>query len=176
MRSASPPTRTSNRNWSVAKLRIIGFDPGTARTGWGLIEVEGSKYAHLDSGLIETPASEEPAVRLRQLSEEVEAVLQAAEADQASVEKLFFNSNVTTAMAVSEARGIVLLACAKAKLPVGEYTPLQIKQSVSAYGRADKTQVGRMVTKLLALKESPKPDDVADALAAAICHAGRARL
>lgn len=160
----------------MAKLRIIGFDPGTARTGWGVIEVDGSQYAHVDSGLIETPAGEEPAVRLAQLSREAETVLAAARADQASVEKLFFNSNVTTAMAVSEARGVILLACAQATLPVSEYTPLQIKQSVSAYGRAEKAQVGRMVTKLLGLKEAPKPDDVADALAAAICHAGRTRL
>ncbi|MSU75965.1 crossover junction endodeoxyribonuclease RuvC [Patescibacteria group bacterium] len=157
-------------------MRIIGVDPGIARTGWGVIEVEGTKYSHVSSGLIETPAGKDPAKRLEQLSGEIEKVLKSAKADQASVEKLFFNTNITTAMAVSEARGVILLACSKAKLPISEYTPLQIKQSVSSYGQASKDQVGRMVARLLKLPKAPKPDDVADALATAICHAGRARL
>lgn len=153
-------------------VRIVGIDPGTARTGWGVIEVDGSQHRHVDSGLIETPSGKDPSARLEQLADEIAAVLAAASADQAAVEKLFFNTNVSTAMAVSEARGVILLACSQAKLPVSEYTPIQIKQSVSSYGQAGKDQVGRMVARLLKLKEAPKPDDVADALAAAICHAG----
>ncbi len=155
--------------------RIIGFDPGTARTGYGVIECEGSRIAAVSHGLIETPSGESAAHRLDLLYTEVERVLAAARADEAAVERLFFATNTTTAMAVAEARGVIMLACARAKLPTSEYTPLQVKQSVAAYGQAGKRQVADMVVRLLKLKETPKPDDVTDALAVAICHSGNRR-
>jgi crossover junction endodeoxyribonuclease RuvC len=154
----------------VASPRIIGFDPGTARTGYGVIESDGPSLRMVSAGLIETPAGLEPAERLKQLAAEVAKVLADHRPQTAAVERLFFSTNVKTAMSVAEARGVILAECARAGLPVGEYTPPQVKQSVSASGGADKGQVARMVTRLLNLKETPKPDDVTDALAVAICH------
>jgi crossover junction endodeoxyribonuclease RuvC len=152
--------------------RIVAFDPGTARTGYGIIETEGNRLTAVGHGLIETPAGESAAHRLDLLATKVERVLAEAGAAEAAVERLFFATNTTTAMAVAEARGVIMLACARAKLPTSEYTPLQVKQSVAAYGQAGKQQVAAMVVRLLNLKETPKPDDVTDALAVAICHSG----
>jgi crossover junction endodeoxyribonuclease RuvC len=157
-------------------VRIIGFDPGTARTGYGIIDCAGNKSVSVKYGLIETPAGESASHRLDLLYTEVEKVLAEANATEAAVERLFFSTNTTTAMAVAEARGVIMLACAKAKLPTSEYTPLQVKQSVAAYGQAGKQQVAAMVVRLLNLKETPKPDDVTDALAVAICHSGNRRM
>ena len=155
--------------------RIIGFDPGTARTGYGIIDCAGNALTVVSHGLIETPAGESAAHRLDLLATEVERVLAEADAAEAAIERLFFTTNTTTAMAVAEARGVIMLGCARAKLPVHDYTPLQVKQSVAAYGQAGKQQVAAMVVRLLSLKETPKPDDVTDALAVAICHSGNRR-
>lgn len=156
--------------------RIIGFDPGTARTGYGVIDCAGNRYQAVSHGLIETPAGESAAHRLDLLSTAVEKLLAETDADESAIEQLFFSTNTKTAMAVAEARGVIMLACNRAKLPVHEYTPLQVKQSVTAYGQAGKQQVASMVVRLLKLKETPKPDDVTDALAIAICRAGFARI
>lgn len=157
-------------------IRIVGFDPGTARTGYGVIDCSGNRYQAVSHGIIETPAGEPAAHRLDQLSTAVEKLLAETKADESAIEQLFFSNNAKTAMAVAEARGVIMLACARAKLPVHEYTPLQVKQSVAAYGQAGKQQVAAMVVRLLKLKETPKPDDVTDALAVAICRAGYARI
>lgn len=152
---------------------IMGIDPGTARTGWGVIEAAGNKRRFLACGLISTPAGETPARRLRTLAEAVDGLLAEHRPDGVALEKLFFAANAKTAIAVAEARGVILSACAGASLEVAEYTPMQVKQGVSGYGGADKRQVGQMVERLLGLKEAPKPDDVADALAIALCHGNR---
>lgn len=154
----------------MARVRILGIDPGTARTGYGVVDRDGSSLNHVASGLISTPAGEDPAKRLAMLTEQLSEVLDTHQPEVVAVEKLFFSSNVSTAMRVAEARGVLIATCATAKLPVVEYTPPQIKQTVSGYGGAGKTQVTTMVVKLLGLKEAPKPDDVADALAIALCH------
>lgn len=151
-------------------VRILGLDPGTARTGYGIIEREGNRTVLIDAGLLSTPAGEEPAHRLVSLADQLNEVIAAASPAAVAIEKLYFQTNVTTAMSVSEARGVLLATCAAAKLPIAEYTPLQVKQSVTSYGGADKRQVALMVTKLLGLKTTPKPDDVTDAIAIALCH------
>lgn len=151
-------------------VRILGLDPGTARTGYGVIErgPDGTKL--IKAGVLSTPAGDEPAARLASLSAQLEKVLTTHSPAEAAIEKLFFAKNTTTAMQVAEARGVLLAVCAKAKLRIGEYTPMQVKQSVSGYGGAGKSQVAEMVVRILKLKEAPKPDDAADAVAIALCH------
>lgn len=153
--------------------RILGIDPGTARTGFGLVERDGQTLTMLDCGLITTIAGESAERRLVQLADSLGDVLAESQPDAVAVERLFFAANTTTALAVAEARGVILLTCAKAGLAVAEYTPLQVKQAVAAYGQAGKAQVSEMVCRLLKLKTAPKPDDVTDALAIAICHSHR---
>lgn len=151
-------------------MRIIGIDPGTGILGFGVIEVNKGKAQLVDAGVIRTPVKEDDAVRLQTIYEEISDIIASAKPDEMSVEKLFFAQNVTTAMTVAQARGVVLLAGKQAGLPIHEYTPLQIKQALTGYGRADKKQIQEMVRVILQLKEVPKPDDCADALAAAITH------
>lgn len=151
-------------------LRIVGIDPGTARVGWGLIEGDKQKYTMLQYGCIETDKTKQPYHRLQEIYQEVYGILTTERPDQVVVEQLFFARNVTTAMAVSQARGVILLAAAHANLPVYEYTPMQVKQSITGHGRAEKPQMQAMVKLLLKLKEIPKPDDAADALAIALTH------
>ena len=151
---------------------IIGFDPGVADTGYGIIREEGNRLVCLGYGSIKTPAKTELPSRLKTIFEEVTRLLSEYKPTQAGIEQLFFSKNVTTAMAVGQARGVVLLAIEQAGLPVVEFTPNQVKQSVSSYGAAGKEQVQRMVQMLLNLKDIPKPDDAADALAIAICASG----
>lgn len=158
---------------SVSKgrvMRILGLDPGTARTGFGLIERDGQQVRMIECGLLETKPGPSPAERLQDIAQQLEKLLSRTKPDAVAVEKLFFATNSKTAMAVAEARGVILATCTAAGLQPGEYTPLQIKQSVAAYGQASKTQVATMVCKLLHLKETPKPDDVTDSLAVALCH------
>lgn len=150
---------------------ILGIDPGTATTGFGLIKKDKSKLKLLKYGLITTPANLSTAERLDKLYKELNSLLKKQKPDIAAVEDIFFFKNLKTAIKVSQARGVILLTIAKAKIPVAEYTPLQIKQAVACYGRAEKIQVQKMVKVLLGLKEIPKPDDAADALAVAICCA-----
>jgi crossover junction endodeoxyribonuclease RuvC len=151
-------------------MRIIGIDPGTGILGFGVIEVEKSKAKMVDAGVIRTPVKEDDAVRLQTIFDELSEIIEATKPDQMSVEKLFFAQNVTTAMTVAQARGVVLLCGRRAGLEIFEYTPLQIKQALTGYGRAEKRQIQEMVRTVLQLKEIPKPDDCADALAAAITH------
>lgn len=150
---------------------ILGIDPGTAIMGYGLIEQKGHNLSALDYSCWRTPAHTPLAERLLMLYEQIAPYLRLHTPDHIAVEELFFNRNTTTALAVGHARGVVLLAGAQQGLPIYEYTPLQVKQAVVGYGKAEKNQVQQMVKGLLSLDEIPKPDDTADALAVAICHA-----
>ncbi len=151
-------------------MRILGVDPGTALTGFGIIDYEKTGTQLVAGGVIRTPAKQELAKRLATIFQEMSSLIKEYRPEQVAVEHLYFASNVSTAMSVSQARGVVLLCAAQAKLPISEYTPLQVKQAVTGYGRAEKKQIQEMVRTLLGLKELPKPDDAADAIAIAICH------
>jgi crossover junction endodeoxyribonuclease RuvC len=155
---------------------VLGIDPGTAITGYGLVHEENGQAVALAYGAITTPSELPLPDRLKLIQRDLAAVIEEYRPDQAAVEQLFFNKNVRTALAVGHARGVVLLTLAQANVPIFEYTPLQVKQAVTGHGRADKAQVQQMVTLLLGLNKVPKPDDVADALAIAICHLHSARL
>lgn len=149
---------------------ILGIDPGTARLGYGVIE-GGIKPALLDAGVVETWPDQDMPGRLVTLYESVQELLQEFRPDRLAVEKLFFARNVTTAIAVGQARGVVLLAAAQANVPVAEYSPSEIKHAIAGYGKADKPQMQEMVRLILNLRSVPQPDDAADALAVAICDA-----
>ena len=150
-------------------MRILGIDPGTGILGFGIIEVVKGQPSLVDGGVIRTPVKEDDAVRLLTIYEELTEIINQTKPDMMSVEKLFFARNVTTAMTVAQARGVVLLLGQQNGLALYEFTPLQIKQAITGYGKADKKQIQEMVRVLLRLKETPRPDDAADALAAAIC-------
>jgi crossover junction endodeoxyribonuclease RuvC len=150
---------------------ILGIDPGTAITGYGLIEATGNHCRLLDYGCVRTAPSLPPPERLEKLHRAMRQLLQEGQPEQVAVEKLFFNRNATTAIPVGQARGVLLLACAQSGLTVAEYTPLQIKQTIVGYGRAEKQQIQFMVARLLRMKAPPKSDDAADALAIALTHA-----
>lgn len=151
-------------------MRILGIDPGTGILGFGIIQTGRSSAQLVDAGVIRTPVKEDDAVRLATIYEELTDIIAASKPDVMSVEKLFFARNVTTAITVAQARGVVLLCGQQSGLPIFEYTPLQIKQAITGYGRAEKKQMQEMVRVILQLQEIPKPDDAADALAAAITH------
>ena len=152
-------------------MLVIGIDPGTAITGYGLVrQAAGGAVVVVDYGVIRTPADDSLPSRLLALQSDLAAVINRYQPQTGAVEKLFFQRNVTTAMSVGQARGVALLCLAAAGVQVGEYTPLEIKQAVVGYGRATKGQVQRMVQRTLAMDELPKPDDAADALAVALCH------
>ncbi len=151
-------------------MLIIGIDPGTATTGYGLVRDTLAGIEVVDYGVIVTAASERPEIRLQQLFDELNRIMLLYKPQSGAVEKLFFQRNVSSAISVGQARGVVLLAMAQNSIPVGEYTPLEVKQAVTGYGGADKNQVQQMVKALLGLESIPKPDDAADALAIAICH------
>lgn len=150
-------------------MRVIGIDPGTAICGYGIIDVQGNKLSVVHYGAVLTSKELRPADRLLILHDELQKIIEEYKPDVMSVEELFFNKNTTTAMAVGQARGVVLLTGVRNSLQIREYTPIQVKQAVVGYGRATKEQVTYMVQRLLNIKEKPKPDDVADALAVAIC-------
>ena len=150
---------------------ILGIDPGTAITGYGVLSQEGNHLRRIAFGAIRTKADLPVASRLFQIYQQLQQLIQEYHPEAVAVEELFFNKNVRTALAVGQARGVVLLAAAAANVTIAEYTPLQVKQAVVGYGRAEKIQVQEMVRVLLCLPEIPKPDDAADALAIAICHA-----
>jgi crossover junction endodeoxyribonuclease RuvC len=154
---------------------ILGVDPGTAITGYGVLKSDGDDLALVAYGAITTPADWQMPRRLRRLYDELTALIAQHQPTDAVVEKLFFSKNVRTALSVGQARGVALLAAAQANLAIHEYTPLQIKQAVVGYGRAEKAQIQQMVKLLLQLDFVPQPDDAADALAVAICHAHSAR-
>lgn len=158
-------------------MLVIGIDPGTAITGYGLVKEDTSgKLTAVDFGVIRTPAKMAMPERLLDLYQQLKEITLLHQPDCAAVEKLFFQKNVKTAITVGQGRGVAILALAEAGLPVAEYTPLEIKQSVVGYGGADKVQVQQMVKALLTLDQIPKPDDAADALAVAICHLHSARM
>lgn len=155
---------------SNSPSRILGIDPGTGILGFGVIEINKGKTRLVDAGIIRTPVKEDDAVRLQTIFDELSDIIAQTKPNIMAVEKLYFAQNVTTAMTVSQARGVVLLAGKQAGLEIHEYTPLQIKQALTGYGRADKKQIQEMVRVILGLKTAPKPDDCADALACAMTH------
>ena len=150
---------------------ILGIDPGLAIVGWGVIDYQGSRFRTLAYGSILTPAGMETPARLALIHRELTEIIRKYKPAQMAVEELFFNTNITTGIRVAEARGVILMTGQEMGVELFEYTPLQVKQAVVGYGRAEKKQVISMVTRLLGLPEPPKPDDTADALAIAICHA-----
>jgi crossover junction endodeoxyribonuclease RuvC len=152
-------------------MLILGIDPGTAIMGYGLIAQQGNRLKSIKYGVLRTAATLPLAARLLQIHQGLEAIIQEYQPDAVAVEELFFNKNTRTALAVGQARGVILLAAEQAGVEIAEYTPLQVKQGVVGYGRAEKKQIQEMVKMLLCLEEIPKPDDAADALAIAICHA-----
>ena len=149
---------------------ILGIDPGYAIVGYGLIRADGGRFCPLEHGSVETGAGEDFGRRLETIYDGISAVLEKWRPDAVSVEKLYFKNNRTTAIGVAEARGVILLAACRAGARVFEYTPLQVKLAVTGYGQAKKPQVMEMTRRLLCLKEVPRPDDTADALALAVCH------
>ena len=152
-------------------LRILGIDPGLATVGFSIVDVEKSKIKLVTCGVISTPAHTSLSSRLDRIFEDMNELISSFSPDVMSIEELFFNTNITTGIAVAHARGVILLSAYRAGVQVFEYTPLQVKQAVVGYGRAEKNQVIDMVRRILALPAAPKPDDAADAVALAICHA-----
>lgn len=150
---------------------VLGIDPGTARTGYGIVAREGSKLQMLDYGCIETINDRSLGARLMLIKEALDDIIETHRPEAVGVERLFFNKNVQTAFAVGQARGVVLLAAAERGLPIMEFGPHEVKLAVTGYGRAPKDQVQRMVQMVLAMAELPRPDDAADALAVAVCTA-----
>jgi len=150
---------------------ILGIDPGTAIIGYGVIESDGDRHKVLEVGTLRTSKDLLLSQRLKKIYKGITELLEMYEPDEVAIEQLFFSKNVKTAMSVSQARGVLLLGCVKWDKPIFEYSPVQIKQSITGYGKAPKDQVMKMVCYILNLKEPPKPDDAADALAIAMCHA-----
>ena len=150
-------------------MRILGIDPGIAIVGFGVIDSERGKQNYVRCGVITTPAGTSLSSRLDRIYADMCEVIRTFKPDVAAIEELFFNTNITTGISVAQGRGVILLACYHSGVPVYEYTPLQVKQAVVGYGRAEKRQV--MVKRILSLKTAPKPDDAADAVAIALCHA-----
>lgn len=157
-------------------MRIIGIDPGTGILGFGVVDYHKGKFSMVTGGVVRTPAHTPLEERLEEIFESLTEIIAETKPDIMSIEKLFFARNVTTAMSVSHARGVAMLAGKKGGLQIAEYTPLQIKQTLTGYGKADKKQVQEMVKIQLGLSEVPRPDDAADALAAGITHALMTRI
>lgn len=152
-------------------MRILGIDPGTGIVGFGVIDTDHRNHTLVDAGVIRTPAHQALELRLQTIYSSLQEIIAETKPDCMVIEKLFFAKNVTTAMSVSHARGVIMLSGVQADVQIIEYTPLQIKQALTGYGRAEKHQIQEMVRMSLKLKEIPKPDDCADALAAALTHA-----
>ena len=156
-------------------MRILGIDPGFAITGYSIIDYQGNKFKLIDSGAVTTKAGESFPLRLTKIYDDLSMIIDEYKPDAISVDELFFNNNVKTAINVAQARGVVLVVGCQKQIPTYEYTPLQIKQAVAGYGRADKIQVQKMVKAILNVEKLPKLDDTTDSMAAAICHAHSAR-
>ncbi|MBQ3115079.1 MAG: crossover junction endodeoxyribonuclease RuvC [Clostridia bacterium] len=152
-------------------MKILGIDPGIAIVGFGIIEYDGVNFKVVDYGTVTSPAHTPLPFRLKMVYDDMCYIIDKYKPDQVAIEELFFNNNAKTAIAVGQARGVLILAAQNKNIPVYEYTPLQVKQGVVGYGRAEKNQVQQMVKSILKLHEVPKPDDTADALAIAVCHA-----
>ena len=159
-------------------MRILGIDPGLAIVGWAVLDSVRGNLQPVAFGAITTPAHTDIESRLLIIKEDLETIIDKYHPEEMAIEELFFNTNITTGIAVAEARGVILCTAHAKGVKISEYTPLQVKQAIVGYGRAEKKQVIMMVTSFLGLKEAPKPDDTADALALAICHAhmGASRL
>ncbi len=162
--------------WSVLgketfRMLVLGIDPGIAIVGWGVISYEGSRFRPVAYGSVQTKAGVPVEERLAHIYDSLSVIIEKYKPDAVAVEELFFSSNVTTGIVVAEARGVILLCARKHRVPLFEYTPMQVKQAVVGYGKAEKQQVMAMITLLLGLEAPPKPDDTADALAIAVCHA-----
>ncbi len=175
-RSGGDDERESGRDFPnfpspAPHLRILGLDPGTATTGYGIIDVVDGEPRLVTYGAIETPAGDPPEQRLQSIFQQINALITQHRPNRAAVEQLFFGRNITTAIAVGQARGVLLLALADAGITMSEYSPPKIKEAITGYGKADKAQMQLMVRHLLNLDETPRPDDAADALAVAITHA-----
>jgi crossover junction endodeoxyribonuclease RuvC len=155
----------------IVEMRIIGVDPGIARCGFAVLDYKASKFNVLIYGCIETSSKKEVPKRLSEIYKEISSLIKTYSPDVLSIEELFFNTNAKTAFVVGQARGVIILAASENEIPVSIYTPLQVKMSLTGYGRAEKNQMGKMVKILLNLKEIPKLDDTTDALAVAITHA-----
>ena len=151
-------------------MRIMGIDPGIATIGFGVIDCDGNNMTMVRYGAITTPAKTSLSSRLSQIYSDMNELIKTFSPDAVAIEELFFNTNLTTGISVAHGRGVIILACEQNGLPMYEYTPLQIKQAITGYGRAEKRQMMDMVKRLLDLKETAKPDDASDALAVAICH------
>jgi crossover junction endodeoxyribonuclease RuvC len=159
----------------VASERILGIDPGTAIVGWAIVEGEGQDLSLVECGAIRTPATDPLADRLGAIYESINEILDRFQPHGAGVEQLFFARNITTALPVAHARGVILLAIQRRGLPLEEFTPMQVKQAVTGYGGADKAQMQEMVRLSLGLEQAPRPDDAADAVAVALCYHQTAR-
>ncbi|KPJ69549.1 Holliday junction resolvase [candidate division WOR-1 bacterium DG_54_3] len=157
-------------------MLTLGIDPGTATTGYGLITEKKNRLVFVDHGVISTSRKDTSQARLRKIYSSLKVLILDYKPKAIAVEKLYFGANTKTAIAVGQARGIVLLTAAEFKIPLAEYTPLEVKMAITGYGRADKKQIQQMVKNLLGLSDLPKPDDAADALAIAICHIHSYRL
>ncbi len=157
-------------------MRVLGFDPGTATTGFGVVEGKGTRLIHIGHGIISTPAKQHFAERLKTIFEQAGRLIEHHAPDAVAIEKLYFSRNVTTGISVAQARGVIALAAALAGKPIGEFSPLEVKNAVVGYGKASKRQVQEMVKILLNLDDLPRPDDAADALGLAICQINAGRL
>lgn len=157
--------------WRSVVLVILGIDPGYAIIGYGIINYDSNRFSVLKYGAVLTSAGEKFSSRLGSIYSDINEIILKSKPDAISIEKLYFNTNTTTAIDVAQARGVILLAAAQNNIPIFEYTPLQVKSAVTGYGRAEKKQVMDMIKNILRLEKIPKPDDTADALALAVCHA-----
>jgi crossover junction endodeoxyribonuclease RuvC len=157
-------------------MKIIGIDPGTATIGWGVVDETGGKCSAVAYGHIQTPKTASPEDRLLQLADELENILKTYRPEESAVEELFFSTNVKTAISVAQARGVILLTLRRFGGIIASYNPLQVKQALTGYGKADKHQMQQMVKSILHLESIPKPDDTADALAIALCHASSRKM
>lgn len=157
-------------------VRVLGVDPGTAITGWGIVEGDGDDLQMIAGGAITTTAGTPLPQRLQTIYRELTTIIEQWRPEDSAIEELFFSKNAKTALAVGHGRGAAMLALANANLPITEYKPLEVKQAITGYGGADKQQMQHMVKLLLSLDDIPRPDDAADALAVAICHVHSARL
>ena len=152
-------------------MRILGIDPGVATVGFGVIEAQAGRQQMIQYGAITTPAGQPLAARLVQIAQDMETLITQFQPDEMSIEELFFSKNITTGIAVAHGRGVLLCAAERCGIPLFEYTPGQVKMAVTGYGKAEKRQVMDMTKRLLKLAKTPRPDDAADALALALCHA-----
>ena len=157
-------------------MRVIGIDPGTAITGWGVVEGDGNQLTMVAYGVVTTPAGTPLPQRLQTIYHELTGIIQEWQPETSAIEELFFSKNAKTALTVGHGRGVAMLALANSNLPIVEYKPLEIKQAITGHGGADKQQMQQMVKLLLELDDIPRPDDAADGLAVAICHLHSARL